>query len=74
MSADTYDQELNSIDALTERDMEPTRWMQSMERVIDSYKREVEILRVRVASLEANAAALRQRLDAAESNIKELKK
>lgn len=71
---EAYDNELNSIDALTERDMEPTRWMQAMERVIDSYKREVEILRVRVASLEANTAVLRHRLDAAESDIEELSK
>lgn len=74
MSADAYDQELNSIDALIDRDFEPTRWMGSMERVVDAYKREVELLRTRVTALESNVAALRASLERTQDTVKELSK
>ena len=59
--SEEYDDMLDdAIDAM--RDFEPSRWMQSMERVVDSYKREVEFLRNKVKALESNVQALLSRI------------
>lgn len=56
------------------RDFEPARWMQYMERVVNAYKQEAELLRTEVRALSANLKSAVYEIEALQERLSTLEK
>lgn len=74
MISPELEEALEAAEQAIGRDFEPARWIQSMERVVDAYKREVELLRTEVRALLANLKSAVYEIEAIQERLSTLEK